>query len=70
MSLPPRVHPLTNTTRLGMVSKTMTVSAQEGQVRATARPPWLMLALATTGFAVNFWAWALISPLGPMFRDQ
>ena len=29
-----------------------------------------MLALATIGFAVNFWAWALISPLGPMFRDQ
>ena len=27
-----------------------------------------MLALATVGFAVNFWAWALISPLGPMFR--
>ena len=31
---------------------------------------WLMLALATAGFAVNFWAWALISPLGPMFRDS
>jgi NNP family nitrate/nitrite transporter-like MFS transporter len=29
-----------------------------------------MLALATVGFAVNFWAWALISPLGPMFRDS
>ena len=29
-----------------------------------------MLALATIGFAVNFWAWALISPLGPMFRDS
>ena len=29
------------------------------------RSPWLMLALATIGFAVNFWAWALISPLGP-----
>jgi NNP family nitrate/nitrite transporter-like MFS transporter len=28
-----------------------------------------MLGLATLGFAVNFWAWALISPLGPMFRD-
>ncbi len=32
--------------------------------------PLLMLGLATVGFAVNFWAWALISPLGPMFRDQ
>lgn len=30
--------------------------------------PWLMLILATIGFAVNFWAWALISPLGPLFR--
>jgi NNP family nitrate/nitrite transporter-like MFS transporter len=29
-----------------------------------------MLALATIGFAVNFWAWALISPLGPLFRDN
>lgn len=28
-----------------------------------------MLALATTGFAVNFWAWALLSPLGPQFKD-
>ncbi|MCC6270537.1 MAG: MFS transporter [Microbacteriaceae bacterium] len=28
-----------------------------------------MLALATVGFAVNFWAWALLSPLGPLFRN-
>ncbi|GAA1594299.1 MULTISPECIES: MFS transporter [Kribbella] len=34
------------------------------------RSPWLMLALATLGFAVNFWAWALLSPLGPLFRTQ
>ena len=27
-----------------------------------------MLAVATIGFAVNFWAWALLSPLGPLFR--
>ncbi|MEU6009783.1 MFS transporter [Streptomyces sp. NPDC047453] len=31
---------------------------------------WLMLALATVGFAVNFWAWALLSPLGPHFKDS
>ncbi|MFH8769665.1 nitrate/nitrite transporter [Streptomyces sp. NPDC085866] len=31
---------------------------------------WLMLALATVGFAVNFWAWALLSPLGPRFKDN
>ncbi len=29
----------------------------------------LMLGLATVGFAVNFWAWALLSPLGPRFKD-
>jgi NNP family nitrate/nitrite transporter-like MFS transporter len=29
-----------------------------------------MLGLATLGFAVNFWAWALLSPLGPLFRDK
>lgn len=32
--------------------------------------PYVMLALATTGFAVNFWAWALLSPLGPLFRTS
>jgi NNP family nitrate/nitrite transporter-like MFS transporter len=31
--------------------------------------PGLMLLLATVGFAVNFWAWALLSPLGPRFKD-
>src|SRR5579863_9721091 len=31
--------------------------------------PWTMLVLATIGFAVNFWAWALLSPLGPKFKD-
>jgi NNP family nitrate/nitrite transporter-like MFS transporter len=34
-----------------------------------SRQAWLMLALATVGFAVNFWAWALLSPLGPRFKD-
>jgi NNP family nitrate/nitrite transporter-like MFS transporter len=29
-----------------------------------------MLAMATLGFALNFWAWALLSPLGPLFREQ
>ena len=37
---------------------------------ARAGAPWLMLAVATIGFAVNFWAWALLSPLGPLFRQQ
>ncbi|HEX5189162.1 MAG TPA: MFS transporter [Streptosporangiaceae bacterium] len=29
----------------------------------------VMLAMATTGFAINFWAWALLSPLAPQFKD-
>jgi MFS transporter, NNP family, nitrate/nitrite transporter len=32
--------------------------------------PWAMVAVATLGFAVNFWAWALLSPLGPLFKDR
>src|SRR5215472_1169768 len=38
--------------------------AQQGAAR-----PWVMLGIATVGFAVNFWAWALLSPLGPKFKD-
>src|SRR5690242_15625835 len=34
-----------------------------------ARQRALMLGLATVGFAVNFWAWALLSPLAPKFKD-
>jgi MFS transporter, NNP family, nitrate/nitrite transporter len=30
----------------------------------------MMLGLATVGFLVNFWAWALISPLGVAYREQ
>jgi NNP family nitrate/nitrite transporter-like MFS transporter len=29
-----------------------------------------MLTVATVGFAVNFWAWALLSPLGPHFKQS
>ncbi|MEU4825386.1 MFS transporter [Actinomadura sp. NPDC023710] len=32
--------------------------------------PMVMLAVATIGFAVNFWAWALLSPLGPRFKES
>jgi MFS transporter, NNP family, nitrate/nitrite transporter len=42
--------------------------------RAGSAPPTgkrvLMLAMATLGFAVNFWAWALLSPLGPLFKEN
>lgn len=47
-----------------------TADPDVGSSAARAGSPWLMLALATLGFALNFWAWALISPLGPMFRDS
>jgi len=35
----------------------------------TAGTPTRALVLATTGFAINFWAWALLSPLGPRFKE-
>jgi MFS transporter, NNP family, nitrate/nitrite transporter len=38
--------------------------------RTEHRSPGLMLVMATLGFAVNFWAWALLSPLGPLFREK
>jgi MFS transporter, NNP family, nitrate/nitrite transporter len=33
------------------------------------RAAWTMLAVATVGFGVNFWAWALISPLGAFYTE-
>ena len=33
------------------------------------RQAWIMLAVATVGFAINFWAWALISPLGAFYAE-
>jgi NNP family nitrate/nitrite transporter-like MFS transporter len=35
----------------------------------TGRQANLMLAMATVGFALNFWAWALLSPLAVRFTD-
>jgi MFS transporter, NNP family, nitrate/nitrite transporter len=44
----------------------------ESEVTATTRKrdrrPALMLGMATLGFALNFWAWALLSPLAPKFK--
>jgi NNP family nitrate/nitrite transporter-like MFS transporter len=44
-----------------------TSPARTGQDRAPSGSPGLMLTLATIGFAVNFWAWALLSPLAVRF---
>jgi MFS transporter, NNP family, nitrate/nitrite transporter len=53
----------------------MSTKAPDRQVTApaptpapTGAMPWAMLTLAATGFALNFWAWALLSPLGPHFK--
>jgi NNP family nitrate/nitrite transporter-like MFS transporter len=33
------------------------------------RRPYAMLGMATVGFALTFWAWALLSPLGAHFKQ-
>src|SRR5262245_54379037 len=44
--------------------------ANEGLVVAPpASRRLLMLVTATVGFAINFWAWALLSPLASQFKD-
>src|SRR5499426_187249 len=45
-----------------------TGTAPAAEREATRSRGWLMLALATAGFALCFWAWALLSPLGPYFK--
>ena len=55
------------------MSSGRTAATTPGSVGAEVQIPrqaWVMLALATAGFAVNFWAWALISPLGAFFTDE
>lgn len=42
----------------------------EAAYRVGAPNPNAMLVLATVGFAVNFWAWALLSPLGARFKAE
>jgi MFS transporter, NNP family, nitrate/nitrite transporter len=51
----------------------MTTQTASKPAESTPTPQWrpqLMLGLATVGFAINFWAWALISPLGPKFKES
>ncbi|WP_211592133.1 MFS transporter [Microbispora sp. H10836] len=43
--------------------------ARHPDARPAAGRPALMLILATVGFAINFWAWALLSPLAPKFKE-
>ncbi len=41
----------------------------EHHVGPAGRQPMVMLSMATLGFALNFWAWALLSPLGPRYKE-
>jgi MFS transporter, NNP family, nitrate/nitrite transporter len=52
------------------MTRTTTYDARSAGVQTSTRSPSLMLTMATIGFAVNFWAWALLSPLGPLFREK
>jgi NNP family nitrate/nitrite transporter-like MFS transporter len=49
---------------------TATLSAPAAPITVTERRRLAMLAMATLGFAVNFWAWALLSPLGTHFKEE
>jgi NNP family nitrate/nitrite transporter-like MFS transporter len=47
-----------------------TAPSVTGASSAQRTSPALMLAIATIGFALNFWAWALLSPLGPLWGEE
>lgn len=53
-----------------MSTTTAETGSHDQSVRESPGSSGLMLAVATLGFAVNFWAWALLSPLGPLFRTE
>jgi len=42
---------------------------REAGGQAAGRQPYLMLGMAAVGFALTFWAWALLSPLGAHFKQ-
>jgi len=46
------------------------MTATPDRPRADKGAPWVQLVTVTVGFAINFWAWALISPLGPLFSPD
>ena len=50
----------------------MALSPAVDVARSTAAPAgaWKALFLVTLGFGVNFWAWALLSPLGPVYVER
>ncbi|WP_299954442.1 nitrate/nitrite transporter [uncultured Modestobacter sp.] len=56
----------------GTIAPSVSPAAAAADAPATEIPrqAWTVLAVATLGFGVNFWAWALISPLGSFFSDS
>ena len=52
-----------------MTSSRAMTPAPAAAAPAVSRQAWVMLITATIGFLVNFWAWALISPLGAFFTQ-
>ena len=54
---------------MAMSGQTPPVAAPRADPRP-ARRPGVILAVATVGFVVNFWAWALLSPLGPDLQQS
>jgi len=48
-----------------------TIVSRPGTAAETTagRRPYVMLGMATVGFALTFWAWALLSPLGAHFKQ-
>jgi MFS transporter, NNP family, nitrate/nitrite transporter len=49
---------------------TTTASRRQEAAAHADRRPYVMLGMATVGFAVTFWAWALLSPLGAHFKQS
>lgn len=51
-----------------MTTSTRFKAAQVGTTAATGSP--LNLTMATVGFMLTFWAWALLGPLGPSLKEN
>src|SRR6516225_2589714 len=47
-----------------------TASRRQEADTPSAKGPYTMLGMATIGFALTFWAWALLSPLGSHFKQS
>jgi NNP family nitrate/nitrite transporter-like MFS transporter len=54
---------------MAMPGETPPVAAPRADLRP-ARRPGVILMVATVGFVVNCWAWALLSPLGPDLQQS